>query len=102
MPRRGQFMSSSTAEVAFDRVLLTPEYLSDPYPFYEELRIKAPVYFSQRLNGWVLTRYSDVIAGLCDKRLISGQRVESFVSHLPTTIQAGMRPLYDHLRKWIG
>lgn len=95
-------MSSTTAEVAFDRVLLTPEYLSDPYPFYHELRAKAPVYFSQKLNGWVLTRYSDVTVGLCDKRLISGQRVESFASHLPAETQQGMLPLYNHLGKWIG
>ncbi|MBM3801084.1 MAG: cytochrome P450 [Acidimicrobiia bacterium] len=95
-------MPKVAPDVAFDRVLLTPEYLADPYPFYQELRNKAPVYFSQRLNGWVLTRHSDVTAGLCDKRLISGQRVESFASHLPAAILQGMRPLYDHLGKWIG
>jgi cytochrome P450 len=102
MLAKGPAMASTATDVAFDRVLLTPEYLADPYPFYHELRAKAPLYFSRKLNGWVLTRYNDVTAGLCDKRLISGRRVESFTSQLPPTIQQGMRLLYDQLEKWIG
>jgi cytochrome P450 len=95
-------MITTTTDDTFDRVLLTTEYLADPYRFYHELRAKAPLYFSQRVNAWVLTRYHDVTAGLCDKRLISRRRVESFTSQLPPTIQEGMRLLYDHLEKWIG
>ncbi|MFN0166973.1 MAG: cytochrome P450 [Bryobacteraceae bacterium] len=95
-------MSSAIADPAFDRVLLTPEYLADPYPFYRELRENAPVWFSQRLNGWVVTRYADVSAGLLEKRLISGRRVESFATGLDPATREQMRPLHEHLGKWIG
>lgn len=95
-------MPSALANLAFDRVLLTAEYLADPYPFYQELRERAPVGFSQRLNGWIVTRYCDVAAGLLDKRLISGLRVESFLAKLTPETQEQMRPLHEHLSKWIG
>jgi pimeloyl-[acyl-carrier protein] synthase len=90
------------AAVAFDSGLLTPEYLANPYSFYSELRRKAPVYFSERLNGWIVTRYADVSAGLLDKRLISRRRVESFSRRLDPTDQDRMAALQRHLEKWIG
>jgi cytochrome P450 len=90
------------AAMMFDEAVLTPEYLTDPYPFYSELRRQAPLYFSQRLNGWVVTRYSDVTAGLLDKRLISGGRVRSFAMRLDPTCQKQMSRLFDHFEKWIG
>jgi cytochrome P450 len=93
---------SNGAELAFDHAVLTPEYLADPYPFYSELRNSAPLYFSQRLNGWVVTRYNDVTAGLLDKRLMSGRRVESFSSRLDPVARQQMSGLYQHLEKWIG
>ncbi|MFN0169484.1 MAG: cytochrome P450 [Bryobacteraceae bacterium] len=95
-------MRSAAADVAFDRALLTPEYLADPYPFYRELRENAPLYFSRRLNGWVATHYTDVAAGLLDKRLISGRRVESFSAGLDPATREQMKPLHEHLGKWIG
>jgi hypothetical protein len=90
------------SDPAFDKELLSPEYLANPYRFYSELRSKAPVFFSKRLNGWVVTRYADVTAGLLDKRLISGLRVESFSRGLEAGEQSQMKGLHKHLEKWIG
>jgi cytochrome P450 len=95
-------MMGVNASVAFDSALLTHHYLTDPYSFYSELRSKAPVYFSERLNGWIVTRYADVTSGLLDKRLISGRRVESFSSHFDRADQDRMAALRRHLEKWIG
>lgn len=95
-------MKGAIAGPAFDRVLLTPEYLADPYSSYRELRETAPLFFSQRLNGWVATRYCDVAAGLLDKRLISGRRVESYSTGLDPVTREQMRPLHQHLGHWIG
>jgi hypothetical protein len=41
-----------------------PEYRRDPYPFLHALRAHDPVYFSRVLRGWILTRYTDVVAVL--------------------------------------
>jgi len=95
-------MLSAAADVTFDWALLTAEYLADPYRFYRELRQHAPVWFSRRLNGWIVTRYPDVCAGLLEKRLISGRRVESFFFAPDPETRDQMRPLHDHLGKWIG
>jgi cytochrome P450 len=55
--------------LAFLKRLLTPklfgpQMLADPYPYYARLRSKAPVYWADRFGGWVLTRYTDIVAVL--------------------------------------
>ncbi len=86
----------------FDDALLTPRYLANPYPYYEALRRSEPVYFSARLNGWVLTRYDDVHAALRDSRLISGQRVQSYAAGLPSDSKKRLQPLYYQIGKWFN
>lgn len=66
-------MPDSECKVAFGRVLLTPEYLANPYPRYREMREKVPVYFSQRMKAYVMTRYQGVVAGWGGRRLICGK-----------------------------
>jgi hypothetical protein len=83
----------------FDTHVLTPDYLADPYRYYHALRKAAPVFWSERLNAWVLTRYGDVQAALRDKRLISGKRVSTYADGLPVE---QLKPLYDQMDKWIG
>jgi cytochrome P450 len=38
----------------------------DPYPTYEWLREKAPVYYNDRLDFWALSRFEDVLRALHD------------------------------------
>lgn len=45
---------------------MAPEVIGDPYPLYREMRAQHPVYFSETLGAWVLTRYEDVRAVLRD------------------------------------
>ncbi len=40
----------------------------DPYPLLHRLRVDDPVHFSKFVGGWVLTRYTDAIAFLQDRR----------------------------------
>jgi cytochrome P450 len=35
-------------------------YFSHPFPLFAQLREEAPVFFSQTLGGWIVTRYEDV------------------------------------------
>ena len=95
-------MSASSNQLPFDRILLSPEYLADPYRVYRQLRQQDPVHWSDRLNAWVLTRYEDVHDALCDSRLISGQRVQSYADVLPEDEQPKLEPLYYQIGKWIG
>jgi cytochrome P450 PksS len=42
--------------------LTDPEFHDDPYPVYHRMREQDPVYWSDALGHWVLTRYDDVLA----------------------------------------
>lgn len=41
-----------------------PRYLADPSPWWDRLRVEAPVYWSQANGFWAATRYDDVVAVL--------------------------------------
>jgi cytochrome P450 len=49
------------------------EFFADPYPLYHRLRSEAPVYWSEKLNCWLLTRYDDCLAALRDYRRLSNR-----------------------------
>ncbi|MCI0714303.1 MAG: cytochrome P450 [Chloroflexi bacterium] len=51
--------------------LLSPEFLTDPYPIYDYLRRNAPVYFIEPANTWVITRYRDCVSIFKDPRASS-------------------------------
>jgi cytochrome P450 len=45
-------------------VLTDPAFLDDPYPVYRQMRQDDPMYWSEGLGAWVLTRYNDVLAAI--------------------------------------
>lgn len=49
------------------------EFFADPYPVYHRLRSQAPVYWSDKLQGWLLTRYDDCLSALRDYRRLSNR-----------------------------
>src|SRR5262249_41334977 len=58
--------------------LTDPAFLEDPYPVYRRMRQHDPVYWSDALGHWVLTRYDDVPAATRHPAL-SSARTEAFV-----------------------
>ncbi|MFZ1864191.1 MAG: cytochrome P450 [Polyangiales bacterium] len=48
-----------------------PDVIADPYPFYERLRNDHPVYYNQRMDFYVLSRYDDIFHALRKPRLFS-------------------------------
>jgi hypothetical protein len=51
-----------------------PVVHADPYPVYRRLRAEDPVYWSDFMESWVLTRYDDVVAVLNDGRFSADRR----------------------------
>jgi len=51
-----------------------PAVHEDPYPVYEELRERFPLYRAEDSNTWVLSRYGDVEAALLDPETYSSAR----------------------------
>ncbi len=80
-----------------DQDWLTPSFFADPYPHYHQLRSQAPVWWSEKLNSWVLTSYDDVVAALRDPgRLSNAGRMGAILSKLPAVLQPSLQLLYDH------
>ncbi|MBN9118474.1 MAG: cytochrome P450 [Planctomycetes bacterium] len=57
-----------------------PENLTALYPLLARLQREVPVYWSEQLNAWVVTRYADVIAALRDP-VLSNRRLELVVGY---------------------
>jgi pimeloyl-[acyl-carrier protein] synthase len=51
-----------------------PALRVDPHPFYRELRQRDPFHRSRPADGWVLSRYADVLGVLSDKSFSSDER----------------------------
>jgi cytochrome P450 PksS len=58
--------------------LTDPAFLEDPYPVYRRMRQQDPVYWSEALGHWVLTRYDDVLEATRNPALSSAM-TEVFV-----------------------
>ncbi|MEX1254636.1 MAG: cytochrome P450 [Dehalococcoidia bacterium] len=51
-----------------------PETRANPYPVYRQLREQDPVHRSEVMDGWVLTRYEDVVSTLKHPRMSADRR----------------------------
>jgi pimeloyl-[acyl-carrier protein] synthase len=72
-------MLMNTKSPAYD--LFSPEALANPYKLYKQMRESDPVYYSESLGYWILTRYQDVEAALKDERL-SADRSSLFIHQI--------------------
>ncbi|MFL5351455.1 cytochrome P450 [Archangium sp.] len=79
--------------------LLKPESLQNPYPVYARLRAEAPVYFSEALRAWLLTRYEDVLAAFRDPRL-SSRLTSGYGKLLPPAVLEQLTPVLRNLASW--
>ena len=50
---------------------LSPEVTANPYPYYTELRNKAPVIWLEPFQCWALSRYADVDFALRNPQIFS-------------------------------
>ncbi len=70
----------SAAPLADAPDVTSPAFKANPYPFYARLRAEAPVYRVKamtsihRRDGWLVTRYDDVVSVLKDPRLVKNRR----------------------------
>ena len=81
----------STAETATDFDITAAWHVANPYPFLRRLRHEQPVFWSEHLRMWVLTRYDDVRNAYRDN--------ETFSSVGSLTIS---RTLTDEVRAALG
>lgn len=46
-----------------------PDFIADPYPVFRGLREATPIFWNERTNQWVLTRFAEISETLRDRRL---------------------------------
>src|SRR5436305_1097646 len=73
---------------------------ADPYPNYRRVRETTPVYWSQLLGGWVLTRHADVKTALLDKRLSAARTRDAQAAQLSEDLRRQLAPVDELLRRW--
>jgi len=81
-----------------DEQLLSPDYFTDPYPAFRRLREEDPVHWCEPWNCWIVSRYTDVLAGLRqDGRQFSAVgRFGAFLDALPEAERPRFQPIKDH------
>ena len=81
----------------FEDELDSPAFHADPYPVYARLREEAPVYWSDTVGAWLLTRYDDVIATIRDPGHFSNRgRFSAVLDRLSPDDRPTFRPLESH------
>lgn len=84
-------------DIAFDHQ--DPAFVADPYPVLRRLQDAAPVFRSERMGAWVVTRHADVRAAFRDPRL-SSDRIRPFFNQLDGAMRELVLPLCENLSLW--
>ena len=61
-------------------------FRADPFAVYDELRREAPVFWSDRMDGWIISRYEDVVGVLMDNKRYTARGsigIEPFTAFAP-------------------
>jgi cytochrome P450 len=75
-------LDSTTIDSAQYEDLLRPDIMADPYPVYDLIREREPVWWNARLDSWLLLRHDDVLDALNRPDLLSSDRTSAFLNHL--------------------
>jgi len=84
------------------KMIVTPEFLQDPYPTYAQLCTEAPIHrVHLNLERWAVVRHAECSQFLRDPRLISSSRVRQFLSVLPSETRANFTQLERMIEMWM-
>ena len=88
---------NGTLSESIDLALVSDEFLRDPYPTLRRLQSEAPVYWSESVGAWIVTRYDDVVTTFRDVAHYSNEgRLGRAVEYLPPERRANFRAFENH------
>lgn len=79
----------------------TQQCLHNPYPFFAQLRAEDPIHWCQPMQMWLVSRYDDVYAGLCDTERLSSSRQPMYTDPLTPENRKRASRLIAHLGYWM-
>ena len=80
--------------------LFTADAVQNPYPYYQRMREREPVHWSDQAQAWYFTSYHDVYE-LQDRPDLSVDRIETIYSYLPRTNPERFSDIVDHYNRWL-
>ncbi len=84
-----------TAE--FDQHLVSREFIADPYATLQRLQREAPIYWSDSVGGWLVTRYDDIMPTFRNTSDYSNEgRLGRAAAHLSTTDREKLTVFEQH------
>jgi hypothetical protein len=91
---------SAISQDALDDLLVSREFMEDPYPLLRRLREEDPVHWSDSIGGWILTRYDDIVTTFKVVSHYSNEgRLAKAVEYLPAESRARFKDFEDHYRQ---
>ncbi|MBS1852460.1 MAG: cytochrome P450 [Acidobacteria bacterium] len=88
---------SDVTDLSLDELLVSPQFLYDPYPVLRQLREQDPVHWSDSIGGWILTRYDDMVTTFRAPNQYSNEgRLARAVEYLPAPSRAKLKAFEDH------
>ena len=79
----------------------SPEFLADPWTPLRILQDQDPVFWSEKQQAWIVTRYDDVLATFRDQRL-SASRIVPFLSTVIPDLREAYPLIARFEEKWIS
>jgi cytochrome P450 len=80
--------------------LNSAEFLRNPYPVYDELRVNDPIHWSPENGYWIITRYADIVSQVQNDRL-SSNRIAAHASRMPRETKEHFRPFFTAVGSWM-
>ena len=102
MPDLGAEPSGTSAmlplgSAEFDRYLVSPEFVADPYATLQRMQRQAPIYWSDSVGGWLVTRYDDIMPTFRKTQDYSNEgRLGRAAAHLSATDRQQLRVFEQH------
>jgi cytochrome P450 len=82
-----------------ENYLVSPEFVAHPYTTLRQMREEIPVYWSDSVGGWIITRYDDVMTTFKHTKDYSNEgRLGRAAVHVPPTERQGLQVFEEHYR----
>ncbi|GIX49211.1 MAG: hypothetical protein KatS3mg131_3422 [Candidatus Tectimicrobiota bacterium] len=87
--------------ISINEDLLCPEAIDDPYTYFGRLRELDPVHWNPLWQGWIVTRYKDVVAVLLDATRFSSDRMAYLDAHASAEKRRALEAYFAMLSRWL-
>jgi pimeloyl-[acyl-carrier protein] synthase len=92
-------MNTTLSREKLESDLVSPAFVADPYATLRRMREQVPVYWSDSVGGWLITRYDDVMTTFKDTRDFSNEgRLGRAAAHLPAEDRQRLSVFEQHYR----